>query len=59
MSPNKTLLTHLILLIAIGLVIKFLPNVAPYVGPVLAGGNMFLASPLGGGTPSVVPPNQP
>lgn len=46
MTPTQTNWSHLILLIAIGLTIKYLPDVAPYVAPVLASGNALLASPI-------------
>jgi hypothetical protein len=45
-SNNLTNWSHLALLVAIGLVIKYLPEVAPYVAVVLAGGNALLASPI-------------
>ena len=46
MSPTLTNWSHVALLVAIGLTIKFLPQVAPYVAVVLASGNALLASPL-------------
>lgn len=46
MTPTQTNWSHLVLLIAIGLTIKYLPDVAPYVAPILAGGNALLASPI-------------